>query len=118
MGTPEAHGRIRGQRSVQEIEEALKALKESGIKVWTTTVLTRFKRAIILRKLLNLHAGNNIIANFTRLEFFTEAPNHLHPMAEDVEDLILKGEEREAVFQKLIELKRSGAPDRLNPFLT
>jgi len=108
-GTPEAHGRIRGQRSVKEIGSAIKVLKAAGIKVWMTTVLTRLN-ADHLEEIVEFARQNKIIANFTRLEFFTEAPNHLHPMMEDVEDLVLKGEERKAVFKKLIQLKRSGAP--------
>jgi len=88
-GTPDVHSRMRGERNVEQIESALKALKEAEIKVWTTTVLTRLN-ANRLDEVIDFARKHNITANFTRLEFFAQAPNHLHPMMEEVEDLILK----------------------------
>jgi len=108
-GIPEVHRRIRGEKNVGEIKSALKALKEARIKVWITIVLTKLN-ANRLDEIIDFARTNNIIANFTRLEFFEEPPYHLHPMLSDVEELALKGEERREVFRKLMQLKRSGAP--------
>lgn len=108
-GLPEIHGRIRGQRSVEDFDSALAALKGAGIKVWTTTVITRLN-ANRLEEILNFARRNNITANFTRLEYFTQPPYHLHPKMEEVKDLIVKDDEMKEVYKKLIKLKQSGAP--------
>ena len=44
---------------------------------------------------------NSILANFNRLEFFAEGPSYLHPIIDEVLDLVLRGNERKAVFKKL-----------------
>lgn len=108
-GVPEAHGQIRGEKNVEQIELALNALKEAGIKTWITVVLTKLN-AHRLDEIINFVKTHNIKANFTRLEFFKEEPYHLHPMLKDVDNLTLRGEERIKVFKKLIQLKKKGAP--------
>ena len=108
-GTPEVHRLMRGQRNLDEFNRALLSLKSAGINVWTTTVLTRLS-AKYLEDTIDFARRQHVMANFTRLEFFTEPPNHLHPMMDQVKDLVLRGDERIEVYKKLIQLKRAGAP--------
>ncbi len=108
-GIPEAHAQVRGKRSVEEVLAAIKTLKEAGINVWMTSVLTQLN-AHRVDEIVAFARQQNIKVNFTRLEFFKEPPYHLHPLMEDVEDLILKGEARQKIFHRLLELKKKGAP--------
>lgn len=108
-GPPRVHARLRGERSIEDVNSALHALKSAGIKAWTSSTLTRLN-APFLDEIVDFARQNNILANFNRLEFFPEPPNFLHPLFEEVKDLALCGEERKNVFRKLIQLKLNKAP--------
>lgn len=108
-GPPEVHSRVRGERSLKDVESSISALKSAGISVWLTTVLTRWNSEHI-EEIIDFARRHHVIVNFNRLEFFLESPNHLHPLINEVQDLVLRGEERRNVFRKLIKLKVSGAP--------
>jgi len=108
-GIPSVQSYIRGKRNVEEIQTAINTLKKEGIKVWITSVLTRLN-ADKIDEIIEFAKLNEITVNFTKLEYFTEPPHHLHPMEKDVDELILRGEERKAVYNKIIKLKKSGAP--------
>jgi len=108
-GPDEVHSRLRGKQNVKEVKSALSALKKAGIRVWTATVLTRWN-ADFIEDIVDFARQHHILANFNRLEFFLEPPSHLHPLLDEVQDLVLRGDERKKVFQKLIQLKSSGAP--------
>lgn len=108
-GPDKIHSRLRGQRNLEEVKSALAALKASGIRVWTTTVLTRWN-ADYLNDIVDFARRNRILANFNILEFTREPPYCLHPPLNDVRYLLLQGEARKEAFRKLIKLKLSGAP--------
>ena len=108
-GPPKVHARLRGENNVEEVESALSALKAAGIRVWTTTVLTRWNVDLI-EEIVQFAKQQRILANFNRLEFFLKPPSCLHPLAGEVQNLILKESEQKKAFQKLIRLKSSGAP--------
>ena len=108
-GPNKVHSRLRGINNVDDVKSALLALKSKGIRVWTTTVLTRWNVDFI-NDIVDFSRQHNILANFNRLEFFSDYPCYLHPHINEVEELILRGDERKLAFQELIELKLSGAP--------
>jgi MoaA/NifB/PqqE/SkfB family radical SAM enzyme len=108
-GPGEAHIFLRGQSSLGEVYAALGALQKAGIKVWTTSVLTK-KNKDYLEDIVDFAKKNNILANFTRLEFVLKKSLSLHPFVDKVKGLILSLEERREVFRKLIKLKASGEP--------
>lgn len=108
-GPPEVQAQLRGGNSVEEVRSALAALKRAGICTWTTTVLTKLNVDSI-EEIVQFANKHNILANFNRLEFFLKPPAYLHPLADEVQDLILGESEQKEAFQKLIQLKSSGAP--------
>lgn len=108
-GPDEVHNRLRGRNSTDDVKSALSALKSEGIRVWTTTVLTRWNVGFI-KEIIDFSRQHNILANFNRLEFFPDYPCYLHPHINEVEELVLRGDERKRAFQELIQLKLSGAP--------
>lgn len=108
-GPDQVQSRLRGGQKVSDVETALLAFKAAGIRVWTTTVLTRWN-ADFLEDIVNFALRHHILANFNELEFFSESPYKLHPPINEIKELILRGRQRKEVFQKLIQLKSSGAP--------
>jgi len=108
-GPPEVHARLRGDNNVEEVNSALSALKAADIRVWATTVLTKLNVDFI-EEIVQFAKQQNILANFNRLEFFLKPPAYLHPLADEVQDLILEENEQKKAFQKLIQLKSFGAP--------
>lgn len=108
-GPPGIHARLRGKNSAEEVKSALRALKKAGIRVWTSTTLTRWNVDCI-DDIVGFARQNNILANFNRLEFFLKPPGYLHPYIDEVKDLVLREEERKNAFRKLIKLKLAGAP--------
>ena len=108
-GPPEVHARLRGKDNVKDVESALSALKAAGIRVWTTTVLTKWNKDSV-EDIVNFAKSNKILANFTRLEFVSNPDYKLHPWIEDIKELVLSTQERKEIFRKLIRLKASGAP--------
>ncbi len=108
-GPPEIHGYLRGEESVRDAQEAIEALLSRGIKVWTTTVLTRIN-APYIDAVVDHARERGFTANFVLLDFFEDPKEHFHPSLREIGDLILAGEERKEALRKLIELKRGGAP--------
>lgn len=108
-GPPQIHARLRGERNAQDVIAALYALKAAGIRVWTSTTLTRWNTEFI-DDIVNFAKRENILANFNRLEYFSEAPGYLHPHIDEIRELVLSPQERKDVFRKLIKLKLSGSP--------
>jgi len=108
-GPLNTHSRLRGEAYAQDAESAIKAFRLAGVRAWTTTVLTRWNVDCI-EEIVDFARRNNVVANFTRLEFTSQLPSRLHPYIEDVKELLLRGEERKNAFRKLIRLKLAGAP--------
>jgi len=108
-GPDQVHSRLRGEQNVEEVKSALLALKSAGIQVWTTTVLTCWNVNFI-EDIIDFARQHHILANFNRLEFFSKPPAYLHPLIDEVQELVLRGDEKKKAFQKLIQLKSSGAP--------
>jgi MoaA/NifB/PqqE/SkfB family radical SAM enzyme len=108
-GPGKAHVSLRGEQNLKEVYSALDCLKKEGIKVWTTTVVTK-KNKNSIEDIVRFAKKNKILANFTRLEFVLNSENSLHPLLEDVKELALSEEERKKVFRKLIDLKTAGYP--------
>ncbi|MBN2544714.1 MAG: radical SAM protein, partial [Spirochaetes bacterium] len=108
-GPPSVHGRIRGASSVAEVESAFEALLSMGIRVWTTTVLNRWN-ADYIDDIVTFVRDHSMLATFKIMEFYLEPPANLHPLMQEVQDLILTAQERKEVFNKLIRMKKSGAP--------
>ncbi|MCF7916156.1 MAG: radical SAM protein [Candidatus Omnitrophica bacterium] len=108
-GPPEVHGQLRGKKNTEEVKSALFALKSSGVRVWTTTVLTKLN-ADFIEEIVKFAEENNILANFNPLEFTLDPSHSLHPYYGEIKDLILTDRERRNAFQKLIDLKLSGSP--------
>ena len=101
-GPFEVHSRLRGKENASEVLNALRALKKAGITTWTTTVLTRWNMDFI-EDIVEFARKQEIISNFTLMEFFSDPQNHFHPFLGDVKDLLLKSEQRKACFRKLIQ---------------
>jgi MoaA/NifB/PqqE/SkfB family radical SAM enzyme len=108
-GPGKAHISLRGEQNLKEVYSALRALKKVGIRVWTTTVLTK-KNKDSVDEIVNFAKENKILANFNRLEFVSNPGPFLHPFYENIKELALSTEERRDVFRRLIDLKYSGAP--------
>jgi len=68
-GPPEVYSLLRGMQNIEEVERALSVLKPADVRVWTTTVLTR-RNTNFVEDIVDFCKQNNILANFTRLEFF------------------------------------------------
>ncbi len=107
-GPPKIHAKLRGKNNVKEVHFALEALKKAGIRVWITTVLTK-ENVNAIGDIVDFAKQNNILANFNRLEFFSNSPSCLHPVINEIQDLKLDSYEEKKVFQKLIQMKSSGA---------
>lgn len=108
-GPPEVHAYLRGEKSVEEARTALQALLDHNIRVWTTTVLTTVN-APYIDKIVEYAREHGIVANFVLLDFFDDPKGHFHPAFDEIKDLLLTGEERKKALQKLIALKKAGAP--------
>jgi len=108
-GPPSVHARIRGSSSVADLESAFEALWSAGFRILTTTVLTRWN-ADYIDDIINFVREHSMQATFKMMEFYLEPPANLHPLKQEVKDLILSAEERKEIFQKLIRMKKSGAP--------
>lgn len=108
-GLPKVHDRIRGAGVSERAISAIDALKAEGVDVWVTTVLTRLN-VPRLTDIIKFAKEKKVTINFNPIEYFSEPPNHLHPLKHEIEDLVLSPQERKAVFARLIDFKRRGAP--------
>jgi len=108
-GPPEVHGYLRGENSVGETAAAIDILLEKDIPVWINTVLTTANTPHI-DEIVDYAKSRGIVANFVLLDFFSDPEEHFHPALDDIRELVLSGEARRKALERLIELKRSGAP--------
>jgi pyrroloquinoline quinone biosynthesis protein E len=108
-GPPKIHAKLRSEKNVEDVSSALFALKAAGIRVWTTTVLTKLNTDFI-EEIVAFAKKNILLANFNPLEFVLNRSHSLHPSFDEMQDLLLSEKERRVVFKKLINLKLSGAP--------
>ncbi|MHB8155484.1 MAG: hypothetical protein ACYDFR_05485, partial [Candidatus Omnitrophota bacterium] len=76
----------------------------------TTTTTLPPRNTDYIDDIVNFAKRENILANFNRIEYFSEAPGYLHPYIDEIRELVLSPQERKDVFRKLIKLKLSGAP--------
>lgn len=108
-GPAQVHSRLRGAKSVEAVDSALAALKSAGIRVWTTTVLTRLNIGYI-PEIVRFAEEKGILANFNRLEFCLGEAGYLHPLIEEIRDLVPTREELKNAIKEIIILKKKGAP--------
>lgn len=108
-GPPETHSYLRGEKSVQDAASAIQALRSNSIPVWTNTVLTTVN-APRVNEIVEFAEEQGIVANFVLLDYFIDPGDHFHPALENIRELVLKGDERRRTLERLIKLKRSGAP--------
>jgi len=108
-GPPEVHGYLRGEKSVGDTEAAIDILLEKKIPVWTNTVLTT-ANAPYIDEIMDYVSLRGIVANFVLLDFFSDPEAHFHPALDDIRELVLSGEDKRKALERLIELKREGAP--------
>jgi len=108
-GPPEVHARLRGEDNVKDVKSALSALKATGIRVWTTTVLTRLNASYV-EQIVEFARKHHILANFTHIEYTADSELYLHPRIGEIKDFILSAEDRRKAFKRLLELKLKGAP--------
>jgi len=108
-GPADIHSHLRGPSSVEEVHSAIYALKSAGIRIWTTTVLTRLNIEFI-DEIVEFAQREGIVANFNRLEYFQEEISQLHPFIGKIKDLIPSDDEIRKAFKRLIKLKKAGKP--------
>jgi len=108
-GPSEIHSQLRGENSVDDFNAALSALKASGIRVWTSTVLTAVNISEI-RKIVEFAKSQGILANFNRLEFCDGTFGQLHPCFDEIKDLVPSSRQTKHAFEELIRLKEQGWP--------
>ena len=108
-GPDKVHAYLRGEMSVGETRAAIDTLLKNKIPVWTNTVLTAVNAAYI-DEIVEYVRRRGMVANFVLLDFFVDPRDHFHPALDDIRDLVLSGEERRKALNRLIELKRAGAP--------
>lgn len=108
-GPPEVHGYLRGEKSVGDTAAAIDILLEKKISVWTNTVLTT-ANAQYIDEIVEYVRSREMVANFVLLDYFSDPRDHFHPALDDIRDLVLSGEEKRKALERLIELKRAGAP--------
>ena len=108
-GPPEVHAYLRGEKSVEETQAAIDTLLMNDIPVWTNTVLTE-ANARYIDEIVEYVRSHGMVANFVLLDYFIDPREHFHPALADIRDLVLIGEDRRKALNRLIELKRSGAP--------
>jgi MoaA/NifB/PqqE/SkfB family radical SAM enzyme len=108
-GPPEVHGYLRGEKSIEETAAAIDILLEKDIPVWTNTVLTT-ANAPYIDEIVDYVKSRGIVANFVLLDFFSDPEEHFHPALDDIRELVLSGEDKRKALERLIELKRVGAP--------
>jgi MoaA/NifB/PqqE/SkfB family radical SAM enzyme len=108
-GPPAVHALLRGKKSAQEALSAIDALQKRGIPVWTNTVLTALNSGCV-DEIVAFAKERGFPANFVLLDYFDEPRGHFHPAREEIDRLVLAGEARQKTLQRLIELKKSGAP--------
>jgi len=108
-GPAEAHNYLRYSSNVSEVESAIKALKTIGVPVWTNTVLNR-RNVNFVEDIVEFAREQNIIANFSMLNFTSNPQEHFRPSLQEVQELVLGEGERKKCLQKLIDFKLSGAP--------
>ena len=108
-GPPEVHGYLRGEKSVEDTAAAIDILLEKDIPVWTNTVLTTVN-APYIDEIVDYVRSHGMVSNFVLLDYFADPQEHFHPALKDIQDLVLRGEEKRKALERLIELKRAGAP--------
>ena len=108
-GPPKVHGYLRGDKSVDETEAAIDILLKKKIPVWTNTVLTTVNSPYI-DEIVEYVRARGMVSNFVLLDYFADPREHFHPALKDILDLVLRGEEKRKALERLIELKRAGAP--------
>ncbi len=108
-GPDHIHSKLRGERSVGDVASALKALKSSGIRVWTTTVINKLNLNFI-NEILSFAEEHGILANFTILEFINEKAVCLHPSMDEIRDILPGISAIREGFRELIRLKKLNKP--------
>lgn len=108
-GPAEIHGYLRGEKSVRDAESAISILLKNDIPVWTNTVLTTVNASSV-DHIVTFSRKRGMVANFVLLDFFEDPGNHFHPARKEIDELILKEDEKKKVLDHLIELKRAGQP--------
>ena len=108
-GPAHVHGRLRYPQDVSEVGSAIEALKSRGVATWTNTVLTKWN-ADCIGDVVKYAQRHQVVANFSILNFTLESGGHIRPSLDKVKELVLDHQERKRYVQKLIDLKRSGAP--------
>jgi len=108
-GPPAVHALLRGKKSAGEALSAIDALQEEGIPVWTNTVLTTLNAGCV-DEIVAFAQARGFPANFVLLDYFDEPRGHFHPARSEIDRLVLSGAARRKTLERLIDLKRSGAP--------
>lgn len=108
-GPEEVHDSIRGKGSYSRATEAIDALQEAGIKVWTTMVVNKRNRDSI-DYVIEHAKDKNLAANFVLFYYVPDSEeDHLSPN-NMIKDLALSNEENIEVVKYLIERKRAKDP--------
>jgi len=108
-GPTEARGLLRGDAAAKVSQRAVELFVERKITFWTSTVLTRANMQHVdwivdhARKL-------GIQANFVLMEAHPEDWTPANPMPQAARDIMPTPDENRAAVQRLIELKKQGAP--------
>lgn len=109
-GPREEHDRLRGAGSYDRVCAGLEALYRAGIRFWITTVLTRVNPGAV-DHLLELAAGRGCRVNFVVPNTLPDPlPGSHIPATDAVAPLLLPPDTLRQTLDRLIRLKRSGAP--------
>lgn len=108
-GDKETHEYQRGKGSFDNFLKAVGALKENGIKFWTTTVITR-KNMNTLDYIFNMAEKYDFLTNFHLLYCAADNPEeHFHP-TDQPKELIMNNVKQRDIIKFLIRKKKDGAP--------
>jgi MoaA/NifB/PqqE/SkfB family radical SAM enzyme len=108
-GPSETRGLLRGAAGAKVSQRAVELFVENGIDFWTSTVLTSANIDAI-DWIVDHAREHGIHANFVLMEAHPEDWNGARPMSEEVRELFPSPEENRRAIEKLVDLKRGGAP--------
>lgn len=105
-GPRDIHDKLRGQGSYDDVIRTAVISKDLGIDVWLTTLLMK-ENVKSIEHTVNLAEKYNLRCSF-------QPAVHYSGSGDDIDSLLLNGDEVRSVFKKLIGYKRSGRPIALS----
>ncbi len=109
-GPPEIHNRNRGKADFDAAVKAVALFRAKGKKVFTTTVLNRLNLPHV-DFMVDFAKRHGTVANFVFCNYHLDPAEKSHlPKREEVGEAVLTPDEMRTTIDRLIALKREGAP--------